>query len=254
MALVEPTARADSKARPGILVRAGRLLFHHRNLLFPLVLVALLAGVRPAPPAEGAVDWFNVLGLAVALAGQSLRVAVIGYAYIKRGGKNRQVYAAKLVTEGFFAHCRNPLYLGNLIVLLGLFMIHGHPWVYALGGAFFLFGYSAIVAAEEDYLRGKFGESYAMYCQRVSRWLPDFRGLRRSLEGMRFDWRRVVVKEYGSAYAWTVGAVLLLVYERSERTPATFATAGSVLALLTVGWIAARYYKKRVLGTGSLTV
>jgi protein-S-isoprenylcysteine O-methyltransferase Ste14 len=253
-AFVEPTAPAGEKARPGILVRAGRLLFHHRNLLFPLVLVALLAGVRPAPPAEGEVDWLNVWGLAVALAGQSLRVAVIGYAYIKRGGKNRQVYAAKLVTEGFFAHCRNPLYLGNLIVLLGLFMIHGHPWVYALGGAFFLFGYSAIVAAEEDYLRGKFGESYVEYCRRVSRWLPDFRGLRRSLEGMRFDWRRVVVKEYGSAYAWTVGAVLLLVYERSELTAATLATAGIALGLLTAGWIAARYYKKRVLGTGSLSV
>jgi protein-S-isoprenylcysteine O-methyltransferase Ste14 len=247
-AFVEPSAPAGSKTRPGILVGAGRLLFRHRNLLFPLVLVALLAGVRPAPPAEGAVDWLDVFGLAVALVGQSLRVAVIGYAYIKRGGKNRQVYAAKLVTGGFFAHCRNPLYLGNLIVLLGLFMIHGHPWVYALGGAFFLFGYSAIVAAEEDYLREKFGESYVMYCRRVSRWLPDFRGLKRSLEGMQFDWRRVVVKEYGSAYAWTVGAVLLLVYERSAAlTAATFAIAASALGLLTAGWIAARYYKKRVL-------
>lgn len=235
--------------RPRVLVRAGRLLFHYRNVLFALVLLALLAGFRPVHAAGAAVDWLDVAGLVVALAGQSLRVAVIGYAYIKRGGKDRQVYAAKLVTEGVFAHSRNPLYLGNLIVLLGLFMIHGNTWVYALGGAFFLFGYSAIVAAEEDYLRGKFGEQYVVYCRRVSRWLPDFRGLTRSLEGMRFDWRRVVVKEYGSAYSWTVGAVLLLVYEHSpELAASTLATAGSTLGLLTAGWAAARYYKKRVLG------
>ncbi len=248
-ASVGTTAGTGARARPGLFVRAGRLIFHYRNGLFPVALIALLAGFRPVHPAGTTVDWLDVAGLAVALAGQSLRVAVIGYAYIKRGGKDRQVYAAKLVTEGFFAHSRNPLYLGNLVVLLGLFMIHDNPWVYVLGGAFFLFGYSAIVAAEEDYLRGKFGEQYVAYCQRVNRWLPDLRGLTRSLEGMRFDWRRVVVKEYGSAYSWTMGAVLLLVYERSPEVPAAMlSTAAVVLGLLTAGWIAARYYKKRVLG------
>ena len=89
-AFVEPTTVAGSKARPGVLVRAGRLLFHYRNVLFPLVLLALLAGSQPAHPAGAAVDWLDVAGLAVALAGQSLRVAVIGYAYIKRGGKDRK--------------------------------------------------------------------------------------------------------------------------------------------------------------------
>jgi len=35
--------------------------------------------------------------------------------------------------EGFFAHSRNPLYLGNLLGILGLLIIHNSPWAYAIG-------------------------------------------------------------------------------------------------------------------------
>jgi hypothetical protein len=191
----------------------------------------------------------DLLGVAVAVAGQSFRAAVIGYAYIKRGGKHGQVYAARLVREGFFAHSRNPLYLGNLLVLLGLFIIHNNTWVYVLGLPFFGFAYRAIVAAEEAYLRQKFAAAYDDYCRRVPRWLPDLRGLSRSLEGFRFDRKRVIVKEYGSAYAWTATAVLLLAYEAVTRSDYTdelprLTVLAILLALLTAGWAAARYMKK----------
>src|SRR5678815_5444661 len=59
-------------------------------------------------------------GLLIALSGQVLRAVTIGLEYIIRGGRNRQVYAEKLVTGGMFAHCRNPLYVGNFLVLVGL--------------------------------------------------------------------------------------------------------------------------------------
>jgi protein-S-isoprenylcysteine O-methyltransferase Ste14 len=240
------------------LVACGNFLFRYRNGVFPAVLLVLFAAFAPAYPGGSAwLDlWIDVLGFAVALAGQSLRVAVIGYAYIRRGGKHGRLYAARLVTEGFFRHSRNPLYLGNLLVLLGLFIIHGHPWVVVLGLAFFGFAYRAIVAAEEAYLGAKFPE-YDDYCRRVRRWLPDFHGLRASLEGFEFDWKRVVVKEYGSAYAWTASVVFLLVYEtlihdHDRRGPGYLAVLAGVLAVLTLGWAAARYLKKgSILGDGA---
>jgi protein-S-isoprenylcysteine O-methyltransferase Ste14 len=226
-------------------------LFRHRNLIFPITLVALLGGFRPVYPLDSETldRWLDALGLAVALAGQSLRAAVIGYAYIQRGGRHGRVYAAKLVTGGFFNHSRNPLYVGNLMILLGLFTIHGNPWAWALGSLFFLFAYRGIVAAEEAYLEEKFGDEYADYRRRVPRWLPDFRGLGRSLHGMEFAWRRLVIKEYGSTYAWIVGALLLLAYERlvhSGYAAARPVLAGVavVLAIVTGGWVAARFVKK----------
>jgi protein-S-isoprenylcysteine O-methyltransferase Ste14 len=237
-------------------IQYGNFLFKYRNTVFPIVLIALLAGLRPVEPlGDARLDfWMDILGLSVALLGQGLRVLVIGLAYIRRGGRNKRVHADRLVTDGIFGHCRNPLYVGNLLILAGLFIVHNNPWVYLIGGAFFLYGYHAIVAAEESFLLDKFGEDYAAYCRRVNRWLPRLEHLTQTLQGMEFHWRRVVAKDYSSAYAWMVLAILLLAGEvvlRStwpENSTPLFglgiALAGITLAFL-VAW---RLKKTRRLG------
>jgi hypothetical protein len=191
----------------------------------------------------------DIAGVLVALAGQALRVAVIGYVYIARGGKNQRVYADGLVTEGFFAHARNPLYLGNILVLFGLFIIHNNRWVYLIGVPFFLIGYAAIVAAEEAYLRGKFGPGYDAYAAAVPRWIPRLRGISQSLDGISFNWRRVILKEYGSTFAWTGGSIALVIYDTltyhsyGERK-AYIDSLLIALAVLALGWATVRYLKK----------
>ncbi|HVE77307.1 MAG TPA: hypothetical protein VNA89_00470, partial [Gemmatimonadaceae bacterium] len=101
-------------------------MFRYRNAIFPVVLLVLFFAFRPVWPRgdERLDNRLDLIGVLVCLLGQGLRVMVIGYAYIIRGGRNQHVYAEQLVTEGFFAHSRNPLYLGNVLVLLGLFLIH----------------------------------------------------------------------------------------------------------------------------------
>jgi protein-S-isoprenylcysteine O-methyltransferase Ste14 len=244
-------SEAGPTPRQPLLVRYGNFLFHHRNTLFPAVLLALFIGFRPEYPraSERLDHLLDLVGILVALAGQALRIAVIGYVYIIRGGRNQRVYAEDLVTQGFFAHSRNPLYLGNFVVLLGLFIIYNNPWVYVLGIGFFGLGYVAIVAAEEAYLGEKFGEAYARYMRDVPRWLPRLRGLRQSVAGMRFNWRRVLLKEYGSTYAWTAGAIALmaaetLAYHSYAERAQYLNTLWVCLAVLTLGWATTRYLKK----------
>jgi protein-S-isoprenylcysteine O-methyltransferase Ste14 len=215
-----------------------------------VVEVALFLIFRPRYPngSEQLDRLLDVVGILVALAGQLLRVAVIGYVYIIRGGKNARVYAEDLVTGGFFAHSRNPLYLGNILVLFGLFIIFNNPWVYLAGVLFFVTGYIAIVAAEEAYLRNRFGAAYDAYMRDVPRWWPKLSGLRESLDGMRFNWRRVILKEYGSTFAWMAGAVVLMVLETlryhtyAERA-GYLNTLWVVLGVLTVLYGVARYLK-----------
>ena len=240
---------AVSDASP--LVRYGNFLFRYRNALFPIVLVTLIVAFPPEYPrgSERLDNLLDLAGILVALAGQSLRVAVIGYVYIARGGRNRRVYADGLVTGGFFAHSRNPLYLGNILVLLGLFLIHDNWWVYAIGVPFFLIGYAAIVAAEEAFLRGKFGAGYDAYASAVPRWIPRWRGLAESLDGIEFNWRRVILKEYGSTFAWTSGATVLMIYDTLAHFPYAARRGyidllGGVLVLLTAAWGTVRYLKK----------
>ncbi|HEU4752258.1 MAG TPA: isoprenylcysteine carboxylmethyltransferase family protein, partial [Armatimonadota bacterium] len=224
--------------------------FAWRNVLFSGAVIVTLALLRPVPLlGSGRTDfWLDVVGFLIAFAGQALRAAVIGFAYIKRGGKDGKVFANRLVTAGFFRHCRNPLYVGNLLVVTGIVVVHNHPWAYLLlpvAG----FGYAAIVAAEEAYLASRFGEEYAEYCRRVPRWVPDFRGLRASLEGMEFNWRRVINKEYTTAYSWLAGMLALFAYQvliqpAMPHRAAYLRDLALVLLVLTLAWAVIRYFKK----------
>lgn len=152
-----------------------------------------------------------IAGFLIAMCGQILRMATIGLVYIIRGGKNRQIYAEGLVTEGLFSHCRNPLYVGNILILSGLGIMSNSILFILIMIPIFIFFYQAIVLAEENFLRGKFGPSYDKYATSTNRWIPDLKGLKTTLSSMTFNWRRVVIKEYTTTYIWLTGAVLLVI-------------------------------------------
>lgn len=229
----------------------GRFFFKFRDFLFPVVFLGLALASEPGGgPWDRALD---VLGILVALAGQLLRAAVIGFAYIRRGGKDKQVYADALVQEGVFAHSRNPLYLGNFLALAGFSLVHNSALCYLVGIPFFAFAYLAIVAAEEEYLHGKFGAEYEAYCRRVPRFLPSFAGLGATLGGMSFDWQRLVRKEYGSTFAGLSLILVLLAWDE-YRLHGPGAAKGmlpailSLWAVLVCAYLSAMYLKK----TGAL--
>jgi protein-S-isoprenylcysteine O-methyltransferase Ste14 len=242
-----------------VLLPAGHFFFKHRDWIFPAVFLALVAASRPRLP-FGSPSWdagLNALGIAVALAGQALRAAVIGYAYIRRGGKNRRIHADVLVAEGFFAHSRNPLYVGNLLALTGFTLIHNSPLCYLAGLPFFAFAYLSIVVAEEDHLRRRFGDAYEDYCRHVNRFLPSFAGLGRTLDGMRFDWRRLIRKEYGATFAGLTAVVALVVWDSyrlygADVARRTMLAAALVWVPIAAAYGLARYLKKSgALGTGA---
>jgi protein-S-isoprenylcysteine O-methyltransferase Ste14 len=243
--------RAASRPLPRFLLPPGHFFFKYRDFLFPVVFFGLAATSRPrlflgSQAADLALD---ALGVVIALAGQWLRAAVIGYAYVRRGGKNKQVYADSLVQEGFFAHSRNPLYLGNFMALLGFSLIYHSLLVEAVGIPFFAFAYLAIVAAEEDYLRRHFGEVYEDYCRRVPRFLLSFSGLSATLASMRFDWRRLIRKEYGSTFAGATCILALLLWEAyrlsgEDAFRERAMVVGPLWIVLLVGYLLARRLKK----------
>ena len=228
------------------LEKAGHFLFRTRNALFPaafLATVALLPPPRERPHAAAEI----AIGLALLLAGQGLRVVTIGFAYIKRGGKDGRIYAQGLVTGGIFAHCRNPMYAGDLLAVFGLLVTAGNPYGLAAGGALFLLAYMAIILAEETYLTGRFGNEYRDYCARVPRLLPRLKGLLATLRPLAFDGRKVVSKEHGTLYLNLMLAVGILAYgahragDLDRRLPALAAVAVAG----TLGYVLARVAKKK---------
>lgn len=195
-----------------MMIKIGTFFFRYRNILFPLAFVLLFfENTWPIFHNEQAKLWEIIIGIAVSLSGQILRALTIGLVYIKRGGKKKQVYAEKLVQSGIFSHSRNPLYLGNFMILLGVGIV-ANSWLFILLGIpFFLFAYSAIILAEEDYLEKKFGQEFKDYCKQVNRIIPKFSGIGRTIQSMKFRWKRLIVKEYATPFIWITGTTFLII-------------------------------------------
>jgi protein-S-isoprenylcysteine O-methyltransferase Ste14 len=188
------------------MVRIGNFLFRFRNGLFPL---ALLLVLLPGP------DLFDhplhavAVGFCIALLGQLVRGATIGFEYVIRGGRNKRVYAEDLVTEGVYRMCRNPMYVGNLLIMTGVAVASDSLTCLLVAIPLFVLVYVAIVAAEEAFLRNKFGAAYDRYCADVPRWLPRLGEIGEVLSNGTFHWMRVLVKEFATPFGWITMLVLM---------------------------------------------
>jgi len=244
-------AAAAPSGLDAVVVAIGNFAFGYRDYIAPvsIAVAVLLSAPRPFLGDRALDPWWDVAALAVALAGQALRVLVIGLAYIQRGGKNKQIAADRLVVDGIFAHARHPLYVGNFLLLVGLMMIWNSALGYAVAAALAI-GLFCMARAEEVFLRRKFGAAFDAYCARVPRFIPRLRGLGRTLAGFRFDWKRVVRKEYGTTFSWTTTAVALLMLERviwdgcAAAAPALLRLGAAWLVAAAL-WGTARWMKKR---------
>lgn len=234
------------------MVDIGNFFFKYRNWIFILFYGALFIP-SPAlftPERFGEhYAWYPIAGgLIITCVGQLLRGLTIGLAYIIRGGKEGKPYAEGLVTEGLFRHCRNPLYVGNILMLLGVGILANSVLYVAVMIPVFLFIYQAIVLAEEAFLRDKFGAGFDAYCRDVNRWWPSLRGIGTTLGSMRFNWKRWILKEHTTQFIWLCGIVLLLLLNypalsgNDERCRNQL--LGLFLGLLTLLYATVRFLKK----------
>jgi protein-S-isoprenylcysteine O-methyltransferase Ste14 len=113
------------------------------------------------------------LGLLAMVAG--VGVAAAAFLRFRRAGTTVDPRdpskASRLVTDGVFAWSRNPMYLGLLLVLAGLAVMFGSigPW---LVPPLFVAAVTFLqIKPEEQALQTRFGQGYADYCRRTSRWI-----------------------------------------------------------------------------------
>jgi len=195
-------------------IAIGNFFFHYRNALFPLIVVFGCLLLRPKVMFESVIlDWIlSATGVVVAIVGEAVRLFTIGFQYIHRGGKDGKVYASRLVRGGMYGVTRNPMYVGNGLICIGMIMHLGSPAGYLILIPFFLFVYQAIIAAEESYLQNRFGSDYDDYAAAVNRITPSLSSVRESFAGMRFDWRRSIKKDLGTIAGLTIGLNLVPVW------------------------------------------
>ena len=234
------------------MISIGNFFFKYRNYLFLFLYLALFIPSSPIFRQNHLGDNYFyypiIIGLIITVTGQLIRGATIGLAYIIRGGKDGQVYAEELVTQGIFNHCRNPLYVGNILMLLGVGILSNSLIYLVIFIPLFILVYHAIVLAEENFLSKKFGNSFTAYCKKVNRWIPNVRGLSKTFSTMEFKWKRWILKEYNTQYVWLTGIALILLFKYPQLTEYDNGKRNTLLAIilpfLLLLYLTVRFLKK----------
>jgi len=110
----------------------------------------------------------DILGIALILSGQILRVSARGYK-AEYSGQGKL-----LVQTGPYAIVRNPMYLGILLIGTGIVLVLFRLWVGVIFIIVFTFRYLLLIFKEEKKLLVLFPKEYPAYQKRVPRIKPSF--------------------------------------------------------------------------------
>ena len=141
-------------------------LFSNRSFTpIPLVLAILYLSSFSYP--------YFIIGIGLIVVGESIRIYGVRFAGVAT--RTREVGAPSLCTSGPYSRCRNPLYLGNMIIYCGVVLMAGGQFLWPLLFIVFIFftlQYSMIISLEEETLVKLFGNEYQLYRESVPKLFP----------------------------------------------------------------------------------
>lgn len=133
------------------------------------VLAVLLNEAFPGPA------WFDRalgagIGWGAMLLGLGLDLAAMLTMRSRRANILPHRSATALVTTGVFAWSRNPIYLGNTLLLAGAAMAFGNPWFLPAALLAAVAVTRLAIEREEAHLAALFGAGWDAYRRRTARW------------------------------------------------------------------------------------
>jgi protein-S-isoprenylcysteine O-methyltransferase Ste14 len=79
--------------------------------------------------------------------------------------------ASHLITSGAFRHSRNPIYLGNTLLVFGAGLLFGIAWLLPAAFVAAALTQKLAIEREEKHLASRFGEEWDAYAARTPRWI-----------------------------------------------------------------------------------
>ncbi len=157
--------------------------------------------------------WSLLIGFVIALSGELIRLWGVSYA----GSETRttgKVGGTFLVISGAFGYLRNPLYLGNMMIYVGIGIMSWalFPYLQIVAILFFYYQYYFIIREEEGYLKKTFGEQYERYFKNVPRLLPRFTAYKDgNVEQPKYDIKKGLKSETRTLQAFFFVTVILII-------------------------------------------
>ncbi len=136
-----------------------KLRYHEQSRQWFAVIFVLLVSLLGQP-----VEILFYIGAGIAALGAAIRMWASGFVM-----KNKE-----LATNGPYAYVRHPLYVGNILLLLGFSLASSQWWSFVLMGALLWFYYPPTISYEDNKLKGIFGEEWESWSKNIHALIPTF--------------------------------------------------------------------------------
>ena len=143
--------------------RVYAVMFRYRNILAGAPLVFAFFSVL----GEVENDWI-IWPLAVLISASGVAVRGWSRVHCNYARKKRKT----LASTGPYVYMRNPLYVGNTLVICGATIASGLLWLLPVVLVWCFLIYTGVIKFEEKRLLEKYGEVYTQYSREIPRWIP----------------------------------------------------------------------------------
>ena len=162
-----PAELADTNSPRGVgILDVGKTLFEWRDYTpIPLILLAVFLADASAESAT--------FGTLIVVFGELIRIYSVSFIGTISRTRNTETTGGNLITSGPFGWVRNPLYVGNFFIVLGVAVYSASLALVIITVLAFAIQYYAIVKYEESLLERRFSQTFRDYMQAVPAWVPQ---------------------------------------------------------------------------------
>ncbi|MCX5695870.1 MAG: isoprenylcysteine carboxylmethyltransferase family protein [Candidatus Omnitrophica bacterium] len=185
--------------------KQGSWLFRWRSYLpllgIPIFIIALRqSGALERRFGDAVGDSWGACAIIVSFLGLIVRCITAGYAPRGTSGRNTKSQVAEMLnTTGMYSISRNPLYLGNFIIVLGITLFIQVWWLALLVWFGFWLYYERIIFTEEEFLRSKFKDQFLQWAAKTPIVIPCFKNWKKPELG--FSFKTVLRREFSTYFS-----------------------------------------------------
>jgi len=140
--------------------------------------------------------------------GLCFRYYITGSTPENTSGRNREKQIAHtLNTTGAYSIVRNPLYLANYLIWIGIASYSLSYILCIMVSLLFMIHYERIIMVEEKFLSEKFKVEYDLFCQTTPIFFPKFNNYKKS--EYKFSIKNILRQEYSSTLSLIVSFICI---------------------------------------------
>lgn len=180
------------------LIKLGNTLFKYRGFQFIIYFLAVGLSWKHFYLTQDNF-YLELTCIIIAFFGMLIRAFTIGFVTNGTSGRNsNKQIAEELNTTGLYSIVRNPLYVGNFLIFLGVIMLTQDIKTIIIVSLLYWLFYIPIILTEENFLLNKFNDKYIQYTQNVPCIIPSFKNFMKPKR--KFSFNMVLVREQDTLF------------------------------------------------------